>query len=140
VFAAGNLLHGAETADVAALSGRHAARGIGEFLVAGTWPERPPVPVVVEAPLRWVSPSAINAAVEPPRGRFLLRVAEFCAAAEIIASQGQRTLWRCRYRSLVPNVSIHASAAFVRQVDASGPPLTFRLAAQRRFRGESALY
>ena len=128
VFAAGNLLHGAETADVAALSGRHAARAIQDFLATGAWPDRPPIPVVCEPPLQWVSPSAINAGVEPPRGRFLLRVAEFCAAAEIIVSQGTRPLWRRHYRSLVPNMPVHASAAFVQAVDASGPPLVFRVA------------
>lgn len=126
VFAAGNLLHGAETADVAALSGRHVAHAIREFLAGGAWPDRPPVAVVSEPPLRWVSPSAINANVEPPRGHFLLRVAEFCAAGEIIVSQGARPLWRGRYRSLVPYVSIHVPAAFVRQVDTEGPPVTFR--------------
>ena len=35
VFAAGNLVHAAETADVAALSGRHAARHIAAFLGGG---------------------------------------------------------------------------------------------------------
>jgi len=38
VFAAGNLVHAAETADVAALGGRHAARGIAAFLRAGPGP------------------------------------------------------------------------------------------------------
>jgi thioredoxin reductase len=127
VFAAGNLLHGAETADVAALSGRHAAHAVRAFLATGAWPDRPPVPVLCEPPLRWISPSAINADVEPPRGHFLLRVAELCAAGEIVVTQGARPLWRGRYRSLVPNVSIHVPAAFVRQVDTDGPPLTFRL-------------
>ena len=36
VFAAGNLVHAAETADIAALSGRHAARHIAAFLGAGS--------------------------------------------------------------------------------------------------------
>ena len=35
VFAAGNLVHAAETADIAALSGRHAARQIAAALGAG---------------------------------------------------------------------------------------------------------
>ena len=131
VFAAGNLLHGAETADVAALSGRHAARAIRDFLATGAWPERPPIPVTCEPPLLWVSPSAINAGVEPPRGRLLLRVAEFCGAADVVVNQGPRTLWRRRYHSLVPNLPIHVPAALVKQVDANGPPLTFRVASER---------
>ena len=41
VFAAGNLIHAAETADVAALSGRHAARQIAAFLAGRTAAESP---------------------------------------------------------------------------------------------------
>ena len=41
VFAAGNLVHVAETADVAALGGRHAARGIAAFLRAGRAQDQP---------------------------------------------------------------------------------------------------
>src|SRR5690242_12659910 len=60
VFAADNLLHGAETADIAALSGRHAARAAIGFLESDEWPELAPLEVVCEAPLRWVSPNAIS--------------------------------------------------------------------------------
>ena len=129
VFAAGNLLHGAETADIAALSGRHAAHAIRNFLDTDGWPERPPVPVQCEPPLQWVSPSAICAGITPPHGRFILRVSEFRSASELIVSQGPRIIWRRRYRSLVPSLPIHAAAAFVAQVDANGPPVTFRLSA-----------
>ena len=101
VFAAGNLVHAAETADVAALSGRHAARHIAAFLGAlpaagpGTGPgaESDPapragavpgvgaagLPVLVEPPLRWISPNAIGAAAPPPRW------AGSCCAAPISA-------------------------------------------------------
>jgi thioredoxin reductase len=88
VFAAGNLVHAAETADVAALGGIHAARHIAAALRAcpgtaapppGTLPpDTPPpdaqppdaqppvsapgqrVPVTVEPPLAWISPNAIR--------------------------------------------------------------------------------
>lgn len=40
VFAAGNLLRGAETADLCALEGRRAARHIRDYLHDGRWPER----------------------------------------------------------------------------------------------------
>ena len=68
VFAAGNLLHGAETADVAALSGRHAARAVDAFLRTGDWPERG-VALQCEPPLRWVSPSASSATGGAPAAR-----------------------------------------------------------------------
>jgi hypothetical protein len=38
VFAPGNLLHGAESAAVAALSGRHAASAIRSWLTDSAWP------------------------------------------------------------------------------------------------------
>jgi thioredoxin reductase len=83
VFAAGNLVHAAETADVAALDGVHAARHIAAVLhsredtagpcanapplatAAGTPPQgsEPPahqVPVTVEPPLAWISPNAVR--------------------------------------------------------------------------------
>ena len=83
VFAAGNLLHGAETADVAALSGDHAGRAAARWLRGpGDWPEAR-VPVRCEAPLVWISPGAVAAgdglAGPPPRGRFALRSLEFLA-------------------------------------------------------------
>ncbi len=40
LFAAGNLLHGAEPADVAALSGRRAAASVAAWLSRGSWPGR----------------------------------------------------------------------------------------------------
>jgi thioredoxin reductase len=86
VFAAGNLVHAAETADVAALDGIHAARHIAAALRAdqgmappgtpppGTWapgtppPDAPgptsptgqPVPITVDPPLTWISPNVIR--------------------------------------------------------------------------------
>src|SRR5581483_5222325 len=38
IFAAGNLLHGAETADVAALSGDHVAAAVASHLDGEPWP------------------------------------------------------------------------------------------------------
>ena len=84
VFAVGNLVHAAETADVAALGGRHAARQVAAALrdqrragaqpagarpagsaVGGTTAGAEPagarrVPVTVDAPLRWISPNVVR--------------------------------------------------------------------------------
>jgi len=70
VFAAGNLLHGAEQADVAALSGRHAAAGVARYLEDGEWP-RQRVPIVCEPPLGWIAPNVVAGfapAIAPPPG------------------------------------------------------------------------
>lgn len=130
VFAAGNLLHGAETADVAALSGRHAARAVHTFLNSDDWTDRPPIAVACEAPLQWVSPSAISVDQQPPpHGHFIARVSEFRSHAEIVVHQGAQLLWRQRYRHLVPTLPIHAAAHWVPRVDPTRETVTFRLEA-----------
>ena len=66
----------AETADVAALSGRHAARQVASFLTGRAAPASPArMPVVAEPPLRWISPNAVAVGlaaaagpVHPPDG------------------------------------------------------------------------
>src|SRR6185436_8307069 len=61
VFAAGNLLHGAEAADRAALEGRACAAAIAGFLArpdAG-WRAEPVLPVQVVPPLKWIVPGLL---------------------------------------------------------------------------------
>ncbi len=80
VFAAGNLVHAAEIADVAALDGIHAARQIAAAL-RGREPAATPealddaselaahrVPLAVEPPLAWISPNAIRFIARGARG------------------------------------------------------------------------
>jgi hypothetical protein len=132
VFAAGNLVHAAETADVAALSGRHAAAAVHAFLGGARWPDIEPLPIVVEPPLRWIAPSAVAAdARKVPHGRFLLRVDRFLDAPEVEVRQGERVLARERYRRLAPARSIHLDAAWLAAVASEGPRVTVRLRPRR---------
>jgi thioredoxin reductase len=152
VFAAGNLVHAAETADIAALSGRHAARHIAAVLHGGleggpapgleggpatgleggpapglargpgACATAAPVPVLVEPPLRWISPNAIGSAAPPPLGRFVLRSAAFRRAARLEVRQDGRLLARTRPARLIPERPVHLSAGWLAQVDpAAGP-------------------
>jgi thioredoxin reductase len=125
VFAAGNLVHAAETADVAALSGRHAARHIAAALGAagdtGTRAIR--VPVLVEAPLRWISPNAIGSATSPPLGRFVLRSGEFRRLARLEVRQDGRLLARSRPVRLVPGRPVHLNAQWLTRVDPGAGPV-----------------
>jgi thioredoxin reductase len=126
VFAAGNLVHAAETADVAALSGRHAARGIfallGAGYAAGPWASR--APVRVRPPLRWISPNAIAvAAGPPPLGRFVLRSQEFRRLARLEVGQDGRLLARSHPVRLIPGRPVHLDAAWLARVDPSGGPV-----------------
>jgi thioredoxin reductase len=128
VFAAGNLLHPAETADVCALDGRHAAPAVAAFLRgAGEWPEQ--IPVGARDPLAWVSPALLSGGPQsPPRDRFLLRSREFVRRPRLVVRQGGRELWRGRIRRLVPGRSAHIPAGWIAQVDPAGGPVTARLA------------
>jgi thioredoxin reductase len=127
IFAAGNLVHAAETADVAALSGRHAARQVAAFLrgePAGPGvAARCRVPVLAEPPLRWISPNVIGAAVAPPRGRFVLRSREFRRRARLQARQDGRLLVRSGPVRLVPERPVHLGAGWLDQVDPAGGPV-----------------
>ena len=124
VFAAGNLVHAAETADVAALSGRHAARQIAAYLAEPAAKAPSQVPVVADLPLRWISPNAIGAgAVLPPLGRFAIRSAEFRPRARLEARQDGRLLARSRPLRLIPGRPVHLRASWVTSVHPDGGPV-----------------
>jgi thioredoxin reductase len=132
VFAAGNLVHAAETADIAALSGRHAARHIALALRAGAagLPGGVRVPVRAEAPLRWISPNAILAGrsaapppLPPPLGRFVLRSGEFRRLVRLEVRQDDRVLARSRPVRLIPGRPAHLEAGWLSLVDPAGGPV-----------------
>jgi thioredoxin reductase len=131
VFAAGNLVHAAETADIAALSGRHAARQAAMFVrgEAGSWPAvADRVPVLVEPPLRWISPNWLSpdmagAAAAPPLGRFVLRSAQFRRGVRLEARQDGRLLTRSRPGRLIPERPVHLGAGWLDRVDPAGGPV-----------------
>ncbi len=146
VFAAGNLVHAAEIADVAALDGIHAARQIAAAL-RGRGPSATPgapdhaselaahrVPLTAEPPLAWISPNAIRFAIPadaapvlPPRGRFLLRSQVFQHRAALEVRQGDRVLARQRAR-LIPGRPVHLDAAWLARVRPSDGPVLVALA------------
>jgi hypothetical protein len=129
VLAAGNLLHGAEPADVAALSGRHAAATAAGWLAdPGAWPA-PRVPIACEPPLAWISPNALGPQRgEPPRGCFALRPRVFRRRAAIDVRQDGRVLWAGRIGGLVPGRSASLPSGWIAAVDAAGGTVVVRLA------------
>jgi thioredoxin reductase len=126
LFAAGNLVHAGEPADLAALSGRHAARHIAAQLrccpphEAGT----APVPIRVKAPLAWIAPNAIgDGRVVPPRGHFMIHGEPASGRADLLVRQDARVLGR--FRPLLPRGgSGRLPARWIRGVDPSGGPVT----------------
>ncbi len=135
MFAAGNLVHAAETADIAALSGRHAARqiaaalgGAGPAATCGAGPAAVSVPVRAQPPLRWISPNAVAIAVggraaPPPLGRFVLRSAEFRRVARLEVRQDGRLLGRSGPVRLIPGRPVHLDAGWLARVDPAGGPV-----------------
>jgi thioredoxin reductase len=92
VFAAGNLLHPVDTADGAALDGRHVSRSVARWLESPH--ERPAgVRVRAEAPFRWVAPQLVSpCAGLAPRGDLLLWVDEYRRLPKVRATQDGRVV------------------------------------------------
>jgi thioredoxin reductase len=131
VFAAGNVLHGAETADIASLSGRHAATAVAGYLDGERWPASR-IPIRCERPLGWIVPNAVTAGSHtqpPPRGRFLLRSADASRRPRVELTQDGRRLWSGRLRRLGPGRSGRLPADWTAAVDPDGGPVAARLTA-----------
>jgi hypothetical protein len=137
VFAAGNLVHAGETADIAALSGRHAARQIAMALSqrdlsiparpAGSSP-RQHIQVTVAEPLLWISPNAISdTGTPPPRGQFVLRSARYARQARLEVWQDGKLLTAARTR-LLPGRSVHLDAQWITRIDLAGGRVCVRVA------------
>lgn len=92
VFAVGNLLHPASTADVCAQDGQRAMPAIDAWLHAHSWPT-PTAAICVEAPLLWSAPDRLA-----PGDAVALRLQTALAVdrPRLVAIQGERTLWQGR--------------------------------------------
>jgi hypothetical protein len=75
IFAAGNLLHPVDTADVAALDGRHVVEPVRNYL-NGASAASGCVRILVEPPLRWISPGIVRPGDCAPARRRLLSWSE----------------------------------------------------------------
>lgn len=129
VFATGNLVHAAETADIAALSGRTTAHSVKAYLSTGNWPAQASLPIAFDAPILWTSPAATSPGQNSaPNGHFTLRVAEIVNRPILRVLQGDQVLWQKRYRTMIPNLPVHLSDAWLSLVKDSGEPVRFELA------------
>lgn len=122
LFAAGNLLHGAETADVAALSGRSVAASVIRYFEGEPWPTSR-VPIECEAPLHWMTPSAIVPSRDGTHPPFRLRARGILGARQVEISQDGRTLWRGRVQRLMPGRSARLPSSWTAAVDSDGGPV-----------------
>jgi thioredoxin reductase len=117
VFAVGNLVHAAETADVAALSGVHAAGAVRDYLETGNWPTSSEIPIEITPPIEWVSPHMICSDERgAPSGHFVLRVKEVLTSPTFSVWQGDRCLWQKSYPRLIPNLPLHISDHWIKNL------------------------
>ncbi|MFI9604476.1 NAD(P)/FAD-dependent oxidoreductase [Streptomyces sp. NPDC052043] len=124
VFAAGNLLHPVDTADVAALDGRHVAQQVVHHLNGEDRPAEG-VRLIADAPFRWISPQLLRPNdPAPARGRLLLWTDEFVRFPKVTVRQDGRTLAR---RTLAwpaaPGRVFRVPAALLDNVSSTGGPV-----------------
>ncbi|GAA2374181.1 NAD(P)/FAD-dependent oxidoreductase [Streptomyces cuspidosporus] len=94
VFAVGNMLHPVDTADVAALDGKHVAQQVIDHLHGRPRPTAG-VRLTVGAPFRWVAPQLLRPDdPAPARGRLLLWSDEFVRFPRVTVRQDGRVVNR----------------------------------------------
>lgn len=121
VFAIGNLLHPVETADCAALDGRHVAAQVENYL-DGHRPKKNAVRLVVGKPLRWVAPNLLREGDPlPARKRLVLWIDAFDATPTIEVRQGGRLVSRTRLTwPAAPGRAFRIPTTVLKGVDRSG--------------------
>ncbi|MEU0303790.1 FAD/NAD(P)-binding oxidoreductase [Streptomyces sp. NPDC006175] len=125
VFAAGNVLHAVERAEFAAQEGRAVAVPVLHRLAGTDEPAGGGLPLVVDAPLRWIAPNVTGPQGARPQGdRFVLRTARRLSRPLLVVSQDGRELHRQRLLSAaVPGRPFHLAAGWTDHVDPDGPPV-----------------
>ena len=94
VFAIGNLLHPVDTADIAALDGRHVAGPVRAYLRGHSAP-RDGVRLLADEPLRWVTPGIVRPGdTAPARHRLLMWTDTLIRVPKVTARQDGRVVGR----------------------------------------------
>jgi len=112
VFAAGNVLRGANMHDLCALEGARAAQGVLRRIKGRQEGRRALVRIIPEVPIRWVTPHR----VDPSRilGRrtswfkdgFSFQTSQTMEKVEVSAVAGGKCIWRKTYGRLIANNTV----------------------------------
>lgn len=128
VFAIGNLVHPVDTADSAALDGRHVANAVLDHL-DGRATTPCSVPIVAGRPFRWVSPQRVQPGEATPRGDLLMWSDEFHRFPVVRARQDGRVVGEHRTPwPAAPGRAFRVSASIVAAADPAGGPIMVELA------------
>ena len=128
VFAAGNLLHPVDTADIAALDGRHVAEQVIAY-IQGRRAEQSAVRILADEPFRWVAPGLLRRGdPAPARGRLLLWTDELVRFPHVTVHQSGREI---AHRTLPwpasPGRVFRVPSSILSAVDYSGGDVTIGL-------------
>ncbi|HTJ38729.1 MAG TPA: FAD-dependent oxidoreductase [Dactylosporangium sp.] len=125
VFAAGNLVHPVDTADVAALDGAAVAGHVRAYL-DGQPPLGQAVPLRAEPPFRWVSPHLVRPGdPAPARRRLLLWSDEHVGLPCVVVRQDGRSIAERRlWWPAAPGRVFRVPSGVLDGVDAAGGPVT----------------
>jgi hypothetical protein len=128
VFAAGNVLHPVDTADVAALDGAAVADAVCRYL-DGQVPGEDHVRLYAGEPFRWVAPAILRPGdPAPPRGRLLLWTDRYVRAPRLAVSQNGRIVARTRiWWPAAPGRVFRVPSDILDPVDRRGGPVTLGL-------------
>lgn len=118
VFAAGNLLHGAETADISALEGRSVAVHIKKFLETSSWVSEA-LPVIGKAPIDWVFPNSISLDEIGTMKHLNFRVKEILEKPTLKIHQGDCLLHTQTFRKLIPGNTYKLNTRWTTKIDSS---------------------
>ncbi|MBB2771383.1 UNVERIFIED_ORG: thioredoxin reductase [Mycolicibacterium obuense] len=129
VFAVGNLLHPVDTADGAALDGRHVAAAVRGWLQRREEPS-PGVRIRTDEPFRWVAPQLISPnGGAAARGDLLFWVAEYRRLPKLRAVQEGRVLATARTPwPAAPGRVYRAPWSLVANADPNGGDVTVAFA------------
>lgn len=129
VYAIGNLLHPVDTADIAALDGRHVAQQVRRYL-GGIAPSPNGVRIQTDDTLRWVAPTIVRPGdPAPARDRLLAWTDTLVRVPRVTATQDGRVIGR---RTLPwpasPGRVFRVPSSILAKVDDSGGPVTISVA------------
>ena len=128
VFAIGNLLHPVDTADIAALDGRHVAAQVRRYLGGATAPEQT-IRIEAATPLRWVAPGLLRPDdPAPSRQRLLLWTDSLVRIPKVVARQDDKVIGRKTLPwPASPGRVFRVPSTILDNVDHRGGPVTLSL-------------